>query len=55
LRTTNLPEATKTAILMNYTPVLSKISKTGVVTYKKLNASGYIDTSAKTLADIFGD
>ena len=54
LRKSNLPEATKTAILMNYTPVLSKISKTGVVTYKKLNASGYIDTSAKTFEDIFG-
>jgi hypothetical protein len=34
-----------------YTPVLAK---TGVVSYKKLNASGYIDTSVKALADIFG-
>jgi hypothetical protein len=38
-----------------YTPVLAKIAKYGVVSYKKLNASGYIGKSAKTLADIFDD
>ena len=43
----NLPVATREAILNNYVPVLAKISDSGIVTYKKLDSSGFVDTSVK--------
>ncbi|MBB1411760.1 hypothetical protein [Pseudoalteromonas sp. SG44-17] len=55
LQKTNLPASKKALILGNYTPVLAKITKSGVVTYKKLKPDGYVDKSVKSFADIFGD
>ena len=55
LKKTNLSASKKTQILLNYTPVLAQITKSGVVTYKKLKPDGYVDISVKSFADIFGD